>query len=267
MFHYSDKGECADKDVLSFAIASEIAAGRGTEHGGVAFDASGVGRERLEEAYSAYVKRYRAVGMDIAEQAMEIAPAAHTSLGGVYARPDCSTRTEGLFVCGETLGGLHGANRIGGCAGAETVTFGAAVGESAAGVNELSEAELSRAEELAGALVEEYRAPKDSRPEKVEELLASLRETVGKDLSLIRDERGLREASDTFEKLNEAAETIGAADTKELVNLTSLKNMLLTAKLIAKASLERKESRGVFYRSDYPEKKPAWNKSIVLKMR
>lgn len=43
MFRYSDKGECADKDVLSFAIASEIAAGRGTEHGGVAFDASGVG--------------------------------------------------------------------------------------------------------------------------------------------------------------------------------------------------------------------------------
>ena len=105
MFRYSDKGECADKDVLSFAIASEIAAGRGTEHGGVAFDASGVGRERLEEAYSAYVKRYRAVGMDIAEQAMEIAPAAHTSLGGVYARPDCSTSVEGLFVCGETLGG------------------------------------------------------------------------------------------------------------------------------------------------------------------
>ena len=102
MFRYSDKGECADKDVLSFAIASEIAAGRGTEHGGVAFDASGVGRERLEEAYSAYVKRYRAVGMDIAEQAMEIAPAAHTSLGGVYARPDCSTSVEGLFVCGET---------------------------------------------------------------------------------------------------------------------------------------------------------------------
>ena len=98
-------------------------------------------------------------------------------------------------------------------------------------------------------------------------LLVSLRETVGKDLSLIRDERGLLEAADIFERLNEAAENIGAADTKELINLMSLKNMLLTAKLIAKASLERKESRGVFYRSDYPEKNPAWNKSIVLKMR
>lgn len=65
----------------------------------------------------------------------------------------------------------------------------------------------------------------------------------------------------------DSLQAIGAADTKELVNLTSLKNMLLTAKLIAKASLERKESRGVFYRGDYPEKNPAWNKSIVLKMR
>ena len=116
-------------------------------------------------------------------------------------------------------------------------------------------------------MIDEYRAPKESRPEKVEALLASLRETVGKDLSLVRDERGLREATDIFERLGAAAEAIGAADTKELVNLTSLKNMLLTAKLIAKASLERKESRGVFYRSDYPEKDPAWNKSIVLKMR
>ena len=63
---------------------------------------------------------------------MEIAPAAHTSLGGVYARPDCSTSAEGLFVCGETLGGLHGANRIGGNAGLETMVFGRRAGCSAA---------------------------------------------------------------------------------------------------------------------------------------
>ena len=205
--------------------------------------------------------------MDPKTTLLPVMPAAHTFLGGIKVDGGLRSNLKRLYAAGENLGGLHGANRIGGCAGAETVTFGAAAGESAAGVNELSEAELSHAEELAEALAEGYSAPKESCPEEVEALLASLRETVGKDLSLVRDERGLLEATDIFERLNETAETIGAADTKELVDLTSLKNMLLTAKLIAKASLERKESRGVFYRGDYPEKDPAWNKSIVLKMR
>lgn len=56
----------------------------------------------------------------------------HTTLGGVKIRPDASTQVDGLFAAGEVSGGIHGANRIGGCAGSETVSFGAISGRSAA---------------------------------------------------------------------------------------------------------------------------------------
>lgn len=163
--------------------------------GGVAFDASGVGRERLEEAYSAYVKRYRAVGMDIAEQAMEIAPAAHTSLGGVYARPDCSTSVEGLFVCGETLGGLHGANRIGGNAGLETMVFGRRAGCSAAAyMDTLSGEPADCTDEISDA----------AATVNIDALRAELTKIVGGALGVIREAGKLEQAKTELERMLES---------------------------------------------------------------
>lgn len=235
MFRYSDKGECADKDVLSFAIASEIAAGRGTEHGGVAFDASGVGRERLEEAYSAYVKRYRAVGMDIAEQAMEIAPAAHTSLGGVYARPDCSTSVEGLFVCGETLGGLHGANRIGGNAGLETMVFGRRAGCSAAAyMDTLSGEPADCTDEISDA----------AATVNIDALRAELTKIVGGALGVIREAGKLEQAKTELEQMLEQIPESGCYAQQRLRNDT------LTAYAVTLAALERKTSTGCHVRTD-----------------
>ena len=235
MFRYSDKGECADKDVLSFAIASEIAAGRGTEHGGVAFDASGVGRERLEEAYSAYVKRYRAVGMDIAEQAMEIAPAAHTSLGGVYARPDCSTSVEGLFVCGETLGGLHGANRIGGNAGLETMVFGRRAGCSAAAYMDTFSGEPADCtDEISDA----------AATVNIDALRAELTKIVGGALGVIREAGKLEQAKTELERMLEQIPESGCYAQERLRNDT------LTAYAVTLAALERKTSTGCHVRTD-----------------
>jgi succinate dehydrogenase/fumarate reductase flavoprotein subunit len=90
---------------------------------------------------------------------------------------------------------------------------------------------------------------------------------VGAKLNLIREEQGIKEALQKIKQLESQAEKFRAENEKELVKLMSLKNMLLTAKMIAQASLEREESRGVFFRSDYPQTDPSWQRSIVLKMR
>lgn len=79
---------------------------------------------QLDEQYDSYVKRYADVGIDIAVTPFEIAPAPHTSLGGVAVDENCGTGVEGLYACGEVTGGLHGANRLGGNAGLETMVFG-----------------------------------------------------------------------------------------------------------------------------------------------
>ena len=124
MFRYDPNGERVNKDVLSHAIEHEIREGRGTEHGGVWFDASGVGAERLNEAYEPFVRRYAAVGIDFTKEPVELANAAHTTIGGVEIDPGCRSAVRGLYVAGEAAGHVHGSNRIGGSAGSETLVFG-----------------------------------------------------------------------------------------------------------------------------------------------
>ena len=148
----------ANKDAISRAIFAEIKAGRGvpassegsgaTSFGGsgaastavcgVWFDATGVPAEVLATRYADTVRRYAAAGVDITREPMLVAPAPHTSLGGVaidahcrVLRPD-GTPIPGLFAAGEVTGGVHGLNRIGGNAGTEVLVFGKIAGTQAA---------------------------------------------------------------------------------------------------------------------------------------
>ena len=132
----------ANKDEMSRAIFAEIEAGRGVaaEDGmrGVWFDATGVPKDVLDSLYSDTVKRYAAAGVDISREPMLVAPAPHTSLGGLVVDVRCRVMSEGgaplpgLFAAGEVTGGLHGFNRIGGNAGTETLVFGRIAGREAA---------------------------------------------------------------------------------------------------------------------------------------
>ena len=127
----------ANKDAISRAILAEIEAGRGID-GGVWYDATGVPREMLETRYVDTVRRYAACGIDITREPMLVAPAPHTSLGGVVIDARCrvlrgdGTPIPGLFAAGEVTGGVHGRNRLGGNAGTEVLVFGRIAGESAA---------------------------------------------------------------------------------------------------------------------------------------
>jgi len=127
----------ANKDEISRAILAEIRAGRGVD-GGVWFDATNVPHETLDTTYADTVKRYAAAGIDIHKAPMLVAPAPHTSLGGLVIDVKCrvlkadGSPIPGLFAAGEVTGGIHGLNRIGGNAGTEVLVFGRIAGESAA---------------------------------------------------------------------------------------------------------------------------------------
>ena len=127
----------ANKDAISRAIFAEVEAGRGID-GGVWFDATGVPRAILETRYVDTVQRYAACGIDITREPMLVAPAPHTSLGGVVIDASCrvlrpdGTPITGLFAAGEVTGGVHGRNRLGGNAGTEVLVFGRIAGSEAA---------------------------------------------------------------------------------------------------------------------------------------
>ena len=126
-----------NKDALSCAIFREIERGGGVR-GGVWYDATRVPREVLEAKYAPLVRRYAAQGIDITREWMLVAPAPHTSLGGLKIDASCRVLDRsgepipGLFAAGEVTGGVHGANRLGGNAGTEALVFGRIAGESAA---------------------------------------------------------------------------------------------------------------------------------------
>ena len=123
--------ERVSKDVQSKAIAEQILKGNTTPHGGVWFDATAVPDHLWDTVYKPYLDRYLKYGIDMRKEPVEIAPAAHTTCGGVIVDENCRTGVPGLIACGEVTGGLHGANRLGGNAGLETMVFGRVAGKTA----------------------------------------------------------------------------------------------------------------------------------------
>lgn len=268
MANYGLTKENAQKGELSRAIALEILAGRGTEHGGVYYDMTKLPASLLKEEHSIFYEPALAAGIDLTVTPVEMAPAAHTYLGGVRIGEDAQTSVRGLFAAGEVIGGLHGANRLGGCAGAETLVFGHIAGESAA-----RWAWQTAACQDESGFIAQYRALKeeaqshiagDSR-NSVSRLRNRLATLMSEKVGIIRREKSLREAYLELGELEKLLPSAFVSGPGAFFRLFELKNMLLVAKMQVMASLTRTESRGVFFREDYPAQDDAcWLKNIVI---
>lgn len=132
MTNYDSRGELATRDVVARAIYNEIMEGRGTENGGVYLDVTHLPAEVIEEKLETMLLQFQDVGVDIREKPMEVAPTAHHFMGGARINLKCETNIPNLYAAGEAAGGVHGANRLGGNALAETQVFGRRAGEAAA---------------------------------------------------------------------------------------------------------------------------------------
>ncbi len=135
--------ELATRDVVSAASAAEVAAGRGSPNGGVYLSWAHLPRDIIENMplwSKSLAADGRYQGFDFtplierikAGYAIEVAPAAHFSLGGIRIDVDGDTGIPGLYACGEATGGLHGGNRLSGNAGAQMLVQGRRAGLAAA---------------------------------------------------------------------------------------------------------------------------------------
>lgn len=225
--------EQINKDELSKNIYDEILKGKGTKNGGIYFDATKVPGNFIKEQYYTYFKRYMDVGIDITKEPMEIAPAPHTTLGGIVIDEKCRTNIEGLFACGESTGGLHGANRLGGNAGLEILIFGTVAGKSAA--EYIKTAENTAKEKEVSANIS-YNCKK---------LDDEIGKIVTKSLNVIRNEADMKDGIECLEQI-----------IKEIGNFEFCYNKLLTynkalcALISLKCAMMRKESIGCHTRSD-----------------
>ena len=251
-------GECVSKDILSKAIYKEMQEGTPTKHGGVYFDATGVGYEKLIESYESYVARYKKVGVDITKQPFEIAPGAHTSLGGVVVGTNCETNIKGLFAAGEVMGGLHGANRVGGNAGLETLVFGK---RAADGIyHYLKEVEENIVETDSMHSLTETESKPLMNAEELVEIRKKMEQLLQDNLFVIRNGENLKKAAASLEEMKNDVRTHACPD--NLYEKLRLENDLICADLLARASLARTESVGCHVRKDSDE--GDWHYHVML---
>jgi len=115
--------ELSSRDRVALANCTEIVQGRGGPHGGVFLDITHRGKdyicEKLPRMYRQFVEWQM---LDISREPMEVAPTAHYTMGGIVVDPEThATNVPGLYAAGEYVGGLHGANRLGGNSLSETL--------------------------------------------------------------------------------------------------------------------------------------------------
>lgn len=266
MTNYDPRGELATRDVVARAIYNEIMEGRGTPSGGVYLDVTHLPPEVIEEKLETMLLQFQDVGVDIREEPMEVAPTAHHFMGGARINPQCETSIPNLYAAGEAAGGVHGANRLGGNALAETQVFGRRSGEAAAqnvlkSSFKLDPSFLEMEEERIDKLFKNG----DYYPF---QLKNELQEVMWNNVAIIRREKGLKSALKEIAAIKDKMERMIVPDVsgynQHLLDALELENMVLIAELVTKSALIREESRGAHYRADYPDRKDEWKKSIVL---
>lgn len=182
---------------------------------------------------------------------LQVAPAAHHSMGGVNMDTRGATSVPGLFAAGEACGGLHGANRMGGNALSETLVFGARAGNAAAAWAEgLPEADLRA---VAKALAEDP-SKWDCGSWLGAELKERLRKIMWEDGGIIREAGGLSRALAAVQEIEqEASASTSRPSGKTLLDLIELRSALKVARIILEAADRRQESRGAHFREDFPD--------------
>ena len=125
-------GYTTPRDIATYAIQKEVAAGRGSPHGGVYLSFAHVPRSALEGAFGPVIERLAQNGIDLGAAPIEVAPIAHYHMGGIAVDERMASRVSGVFAAGEAVGGANGANRLSGNAIPEALVFGERAGRGAA---------------------------------------------------------------------------------------------------------------------------------------
>ncbi|MFE5591672.1 fumarate reductase/succinate dehydrogenase flavoprotein subunit [Streptomyces sp. NPDC056549] len=267
--------ELLPRDEVARAINSEVKEGRGSPHGGVFLDVSTrmpaeTIRRRLPSMYHQFKEL---ADVDITAEAMEVGPTCHYVMGGVAVDSETAATVgvAGLFAAGEVAGGMHGSNRLGGNSLSDLLVFGRRAGLHAAqyamsgaggGVVE-DDVTAARAEALAPF------DPVDARPpENPYTLHQELQQTMNDLVGIIRRESEMAEALERIAALRERAGRVVVEGHRQFNPgwhlALDLRNMLLVSECVARAALERTESRGGHTREDRPTMERSWRPVNLL---
>ena len=268
MERYSpDQMELDARDVVARAIAQEVREGRGTENGGVYLDISHREQEFIQERLPRMYERFADLGVDMSEGPVEVAPTSHYGMGGVRVDDEGETRVDGLYAIGETMAGVHGANRLGGNSLAETIAYGKVTGQAVAGrLTDGSQPESGRLHDRAQHhFADLTRLANSDGSHDPEALLDEVRELLWEHAGLLRTEEGLSDGTAKLQELRRKADdlAVGGPTSRSFEYAMDLGFGLVVAETILRGASKRTESRGAHARTDYPEVDPELKRNIV----
>ncbi len=257
--------ELLPRDEVARAINSEVKAGRGSPHGGVFLDIASRRdadyiKKRLPSMYHQFAELAE---VDITAEAMEVGPTCHYVMGGVEVDPETAAAlVPGLYAAGEVAGGMHGSNRLGGNSLSDLLVFGRRAGTAAAAyatpatAAALAPADLREAE--ASALAP-FTGEGGESPYAIQhELQQAMNSLVG----IIRTAAEVEQALAQIEQLTGRVRALSVQGPRQYNPgwhlALDLPHMLRVSECIARAALERQESRGGHTREDFPGPRAEW---------
>ena len=264
--------ELLTRDHVARCIVREVKAGRGSPHGGVFLDIAWI-KEKIQNAPehikkklpSMYHQFKQLANLDITTTPMEVGPTTHYVMGGVRVDADTQASTvPGLFAAGECAAGINGANRLGGNSLSDLIVFGKRAGEHAAifaqenGHGSIDNAEIERTTKAA---LEPFEREGGENPYTIQH---DLQELMQENVGIVRTQDEMIEALNGLDVLkSRAAKTFAPGNidfNPGWHTALDLHNLLIVSEAIARAAIERKESRGGHFRDDYPGKDPEFAK-------
>ena len=262
--------ELLTRDHVARCIVREIKEGRGSPHGGVFLDIAWIAK-RLPKAPemikrklpSMYHQFKQLADIDITKEPMEVGPTTHYMMGGVLVDADTQMSTvPGLFAAGECGAGLHGANRLGGNSLSDLLVFGRRAGRYSAcfaqahAAGKIDQGQVDDAARRALEPFDRFTAGAENPYQLQQELQGMMQDLVG----IVRSEDEMKQALEGISRLRERAARAGVSGNREYNSgwhtTLDLPNLLTVSEAIARAGLERRESRGAHFREDYPDKDP-----------
>ncbi|MGW0817609.1 fumarate reductase/succinate dehydrogenase flavoprotein subunit [Streptomyces viridiviolaceus] len=275
--------ELLPRDEVARAINAEVKEGRGSPHGGVFLDVSTrmpaeVVQRRLPSMYHQFKEL---ADVDITAEPMEVGPTCHYVMGGIAVDSDTAAArgVPGLYAAGEVAGGMHGSNRLGGNSLSDLLVFGRRAGLHAAEYAAERAGQRPRLDDLqvdsaaaealrpfsAEAEVEE---PSGGPPENPYTLHQELQQTMNDLVGIIRREPEMKQALEKLAELRVRARRAGVEGHRQFNPgwhlALDLRNMLLVSECVARAALERTESRGGHTREDHPSMDSKWRAVNLL---
>lgn len=241
MKEYHESAELAPRDIVSRAILAQMLK---TESTHVYLDVRHLNKEYLAKRFPHIFELCESFDIDISQNLIPVRPSAHYMIGGVKTDTSAKTSIENLYACGEVAStGLHGANRLGSNSLLEGLVFGKTAGQSVCQHKKASAAHIKH------PLIK-YQIPHSDRSRlDTIDVRNSLRALMWRNVGITRKAQPLAETQEIIRFWQQYVmdKVFDSPQSWEC------QNMLTVCLLMAQSAQMRQESRGVHFRSDFPD--------------